>query len=475
MHLAASLEILRGIGHGENETHYCLWGSRTSYPGRMSIFFESLSGKPSKHHEALVRLADNSVHLNNIMDFESLWVHTTTGLLMRELETFSNISQLKNLTASGVNPGPALANEITTLTKNRDLDLSLNKRLIERLIQSYLQVYSATVLFITRHDIEQIQIFNGRFLHERAVWDAARSQNIDVVLFETTRSRYFQRREGFHNRTNNQLVMLEHWNSSSDPLSKKLEVGARYFSELRSVSNPFRTEHSSKPRSTRPYFVYFSSSDDEAVGFWDEWNEGLGEQISCVLKLQAIFDTQDKIELIVRLHPNLVNKSEEQKFGWQAIRDTRSTKVIAAEDQASSYDLLDNSIGSITFGSTLGLESAFALKPSLLIADSGYDLLGVVDKAKNWKDVSDWILGGYKIDENQLQERKSNSCIRGYFLATGGIDFRFSQLVEKSWGAWEAISFDGMSLSTSKLNQIYKRIISRMKFREIRKLINSDK
>jgi len=473
LHFATSLEILRNAGLSQNEVHYCLWGSRTKYPGRMSVFLESLSGKPPRHFENLVRLANASALLENKMQFDEAWVLAMTRPLMDEINSFSNLSQLRGLAVSEIQPGPALANEITTLTKNRDLNLSLNKKLIKVLIQSYLEVYSATTLFIENHGIEQIHVFNGRFLHERAVWDAARSKNIDVVLFETSRSRYFQRREGFHNRTNNQMVMLEHWNSSTENRSDRLEVGAKYYSELRSRFNPFQADNSDKIRLTKPYFVYFSSSDDEAVGFWEEWSESLGEQITCVTKLQEIFDSQDKFELIIRLHPNLVNKSDEQKTGWMLIKNTRSTKVISAEDKVSSYDLLDNSVGSITFGSTLGLESAFALKPSLLIADSGYDLMGVVDKAKNWEQVTEWIFGGYQIAESELLNRKDNACIRGYFLATGGKDFEYTQLSEKSWGAWDALSFSGIKVATSKILVNYRKMISKIKFYKVIKLINN--
>ncbi len=473
LHFATSLEILKNVRQHNNEAHYCLWGSRTSYPGRMSVNFESLSGKPPRHYEALIKLAADSVILDNSMNFDDSWVHKTTTLLMKELATLSNLSQLKNLNASGVLPGAALANEITTLTKNRDIDLRLNKKLLEKLVLSYVQVYSATIEYIKLHNLDQIQIYNGRFLHERAVWDAARSRNIDVVLFETTRNRYFQRREGFHNRTKNQVVMLDHWNSSSEPLSQKLEIGAEYFSELRSILNLFQTEQSDNMILKKPYFVYFSSSDDETVGFWEEWTESLGEQIDCVLKLQEMFDTQDKIELIIRLHPNLTNKSKEQKTGWRAIMNTKSSRVIAPEDQVSSYSLLDNSIGTITFGSTIGLESAFALKPSLLIADSGYDLLGVADKANDWKYVSGWVSGGYKLAENELLNRRNNACIRGYFLATGGLNFQYSQLNEKSWGAWDALTFSGAKVSPGKFTEIYRKTVSKIKFYRIVRLINN--
>lgn len=473
VHFATSLEILKKAHNAGEESFYCLWGARTKYPGRMSVYFESLSGQPPRHIKDLIRQAHESVHLENNLEFDKEWVDESSKSLIRQSHSIINLSQLKRLNYLGVQPGPGLANEITTLTKNRDLDFSANRGLMIQLIQSYLEVYSATTKYATKNRIEKIHIFNGRFLHERAVWDAGRALGIDVVLFETTRNRYFQRREGFHNRTNNQKVMLEHWNTSSDSLPQKLSKGAKYFEELRSKSNPFQVQIPVKLEVQKPFFVYFSSSDDEAVGFWDEWDEGLGDQLSCVSKLQTIFDAQDQFQLIVRLHPNLENKSNEQKLGWMAIKNTKSTTIIESEQQVSSYALLDDSIGTITFGSTLGLESAYAFKPSLLLADSGYDIIGVVDKAKTWFEVSEWIVKGHRIDEGELLNRRNNACIRGYFLATGGLNFQYSQLQEIGWGAWKANSFEGTKIPPNFLVGIYRRIISKIKFRKILKLINN--
>jgi hypothetical protein len=223
---------------------------------------------------------------------------------------------------------------------------------------------------------------------------------------------------------------------------------------------------------SKPYFVYFSSSDDEAVGFWDEWNEPLGEQIECVRRLQKIFDGQNKYEFIVRLHPNLKNKSDNQKNGWLTIKDSESSRVIGPEEPISSYELLDNSVGSITFGSTIGLESAFALKPSLVIADCGYDLLGVVDKAISWADVSNWIFKNHKINEEELLHRRNQACIRGFFIATGGLTFNYTTLVDIGLGAWNATSFDGMRVKSNSIIGKYRKLISHIKFKKVVALIH---
>ena len=438
----------------------------------MSVDFENLTRNHSKAIAKLIKHAAVNVNFTSEIEFDHNWVSAMTANLSNVISNASNISMLKDIDVLGVKPGAALANEITTLTKNRDIDLNKNKRLVRVLVESYLQVYNAVTKFIIVNSVDRIFLFNGRFLHERAVWDAARTLGVQVVLFETTRNRYFLREEGFHSRTNNQKVMLEHWENSDLNLKKRLEIGSKYFSELRSRSRPFFMETKKDLKIGKPYFVYFSSSDDEAVGFWDEWNEPLGEQIECVRRLQKIFDSQNRYELIVRLHPNLKNKSDNQKHGWLTIKDSELSRIIGPEEPISSYELLDNSVGSITFGSTIGLESAFSLKPSLVIADCGYDLLGVVDKATSWADVSNWIFKNHKINEEELLHRRNQACIRGFFIATGGITFDYTTLVDMGLGAWNATSFDGMRIKSNSIIGKYRKLINHIKFKKIVALIH---
>ena len=451
---------------------YCLWGSKTKYPGRMSAGFENISGIAPRLTKKLVKHASPDVFFTNDLTFDQIWVSKMTDDLFDVISNASSILHLKDVNLKGITPGAALANEITTLTKNRDIDPSKNKHLMRILIESYLQVYNATTKFILENNIGRIFLFNGRFIHERAVWDASKAMDRQVILFETTRNRYFLRKEGFHSRINNQKVMLNHWENSDLAFEKRIEIGSKYFSELRSRLRPFFTETKQDVTINKPYFVYFSSSDDEAVGFWDEWNEPLGEQIECVKILQKIFDEQDTFELIIRLHPNLKNKSESQKSGWQAIKNSQSTRVIVPDEQVSSYELLDSSVGTISFGSTIGLESAFALKPSLVIADCGYDLLGVIDKATSWEDVSNWINKNHKISSEDLLARKNNACIRGFFIATAGNTFKYTDLVDMGLGAWNAISFDGMKFESNSFIYVHRKLISTIKFKKIKKLMH---
>jgi hypothetical protein len=115
-------------------------------------------------------------------------------------------------------------------------------------------------------------------------------------------------------------------------------------------SNPFFTSIKVQSISDKPYLVYFSNSDDEAVGFWESWSENLGKQIDCVKRLQEIIAKQNKYNLVIRLHPNLLNKTVNEIDSWLDLPEKPNSMVIEPSEKISSYELLEKSIGVITFG-----------------------------------------------------------------------------------------------------------------------------
>lgn len=470
-HFAVTLEVMKDTEKSNIQYYYYLWGSNTKYPGRAATYFESLRKHPPKKYKRIIKKSTNSVNYSSSLYFNRNWVKLTASIFMDKIKVINNLENLKDLNYLGIKPGPALINEIATITKNIDFGVNSHEKLFKILIESYLQVYDATIKLVNDNQISSILIYNGRFFHEKAVWDAAKSKDIKVEIYETMRDRYVIQAEGFHNRINNQKIMIDHWNNSTMNDQEKIEIGSRYYKELRSGLNPFKIDSSKTFEVKKPYFVYFSSSDDEYIGLGKDWEKKLGNQIKCVEKLQEIFDKQERFELVIRLHPNLRNKSKEQKLAWGNVSNSKNSRIINEDTKISSYDLLDSAEGTITFGSTMGLESAFAEKPCLTLADCSYDLLSVVDKATNWKEVVEWINQGYQIDSKEITLRKNNSCIRGFFLETAGEDFKYTKLRQTGYGSWQALKFLDEEIYPDNYVRYYQRLISKIKFLKIKWLI----
>jgi hypothetical protein len=324
-------------------------------------------------------------------------------------------------------------------------------------LESYLQVYFGVKKDIEFNNIKRTLIYNGRFLHERATWDACKSLGIDTFLFETTRNRFHLRKnEGFHDRIINQNRMKELWISKSKEFSKSdlIQIGSRYFSDLESKRNRFYqlSVRDTKETFKSAYFIFYSNSDDEAVGFWDSWTEPFMEQVKLIESLQNFFDKRGQEHLYIRLHPNLATKSLEERERWKDLRDTSFSTIIAPEESISSYDLLKGSKGVISYGSTIGIEAAFHCIPSAILADCWYDELDVADKLSSLDEIYEWIdQVDIKHDHVLIKKRKERALIRGLWLELSGIPFRNCTLHELGWGAWEVESFKETKVSRSKL------------------------
>jgi hypothetical protein len=451
IHQCALFELIHQESLEKNKCFVFLWGKNTYFPSRMSANFQTLFTNAPLQTLKFLRRSSNDVEINFKIKFDQVWVEARYSNLKSQLSKANTLADLQNLEVSGVKPGSALANEIVTLTQDRNLSIRNNRSLILKMIRSYLEIYSATQSEISKNKIDRVLLFNGRFLHERAVWDASKDLNVEILLFETTRNRLHVRALGFHNRINNQKLIIEHWNNSDETIENKITESNIWFEEMNGKRNPFFTDTKVQSKRDKPFLVYFSNSDDEAIGFWDTWSENLGKQIDCVQNLQDIFAKQNKYDLIIRLHPNLLNKTDNEIKSWLNLSQKPNSEFIGPNERISSYELLEKSVGVITFGSTMGIQAAHALKPVLVLADCKYDELGIADKANSWEFVLNWINNLNDFSKDILVSRKEKSHAFGYFVRTGGRSFKYAQLFEKGWGAWGVQSFLGLNYHEYKI------------------------
>ena len=472
IHFATSLEILNKECRLGNKAFYDLLGQTTYFPSRMAKTGESLLGKAPKHLKNLIFRADPNVAFKDKIEYDENWVQKYMEEFMQQLNQISNISMLSSLQFDSIKPGAAIANEIITYSKDNNMNLLKNQKLVIFLLRSYLEIYSHTLISIKVDGISRVHIYNGRFLHERASWDAAKRLGCEILIFETTHDRFQQRIEGFHNRVNNQKVMKDLWTNSTLEISKKINESTVWFKEMRSSINPFMVRNPKKYISEKKYFVYFSNSDDEVVGFWDEWTEPLGNQFDVVSKLIKIFSNQNTYDLVIRLHPNLLNKPASVIKKWQSLKTNHNSVLIKSEEKISSYDLIDNCVGVINFGSTIGIEAAYYEKPVLVLADCKYDELEIADKLFNWAEIESWIKNAEFLPSELLSKRKMNSYIFGFYFRACGTRFSNTNLKKTpNQGAWEADEFLGIKIQESNYIRNYRKLISKYKFWKIRKVL----
>ncbi len=461
MHFAGMLEIVHAEYLRGNPINLAIWGSKTHFPTRMSENFQTFSKDIPRKLQAVISIAAPCHQLENELRYDSSWVRNKNFEFRPILKSLSSIGDFSKLNLDDINPGPALANEFVTLSKSRHTRVDENFDLLEEMLISYLKVYSATQKWLQENSITKMYLFNGRFLHERAAWDAGKSMNIQTMVFETTRDNLHIRELGFHNRVNNQRLIREHWESSPLALDLKREISDQWFINMRTGANPFTTNSSNSISISGSYFVYFSNSDDEAVGFWDQWNQNLGSQIDCVKRLISHFEKIGNSILVIRLHPNLASKPHTDQAEWMDLKDSKFVKIILPLEKVSSYSLIESSSGVITFGSTIGIEAAYMSKPVMVLADCKFDELGFAFKPRNWNEVFGWF--AKKFTPLELDINRDLARTFGFFVLTGGQQFMFSKLREVGWGRWKVESFLNFDFAENFLMKTFRKILLKLK------------
>jgi hypothetical protein len=472
--LAASFEILSKWNLEEKlDINYFWLGSTALYPSRMARGLDTIS--PMKLFPKIVRNSLSQLGSRSLTTKLNLpksdQVQPNLNSFMLQLQTISNVRQFQTLDCNGIKPGGALANSFVYETGKQEFNYFQDRNLVNLLLKSYLEVYFGAQATIVENNLDRVLIYNGRFLHERAVWDACRFLKVDVFIFETTRNRYHLRKnEGFHDRVLNQKYIKELWIEKSNSLSESEieELGSRYFMELESKRNRFYIKNTnlSQEFSVTDYFVFYSNSDDEAVGFWDSWTEPFMNQVEFIQSLQIYFDSRKREHFFIRLHPNLATKSINEQAKWAILKSTEFSTIFGPKDAISSYELLRGARGVISYGSTIGIEAAFHQIPSAILADCWYDELDVADKLGNIESVENWIENvGRNVSLSVLEQRRRNALSRGLWLETAGQAFTNTTLKELDWGSWEVEKFGRISFRRSFIFRSFSILSNKLKRR----------
>lgn len=259
------------------------------------------------------------------------------------------------------------------------------QRLLQAAAQSYAWVFDQTQALISERELTAIVVYNGRFLHDRAAVAAGEAAGIRVLYFDTggTDTDFDLTDNITHDWSDLQrrmLKMYEAW-----PPDIRDEVGCSWFEDRINHSAPdnalFVESQTSGQGVEQPQsdvvVVYFSSSGDEIAELELDWSRFIGDQ---PVALQALADevrNRPGWSLIVRSHPHKRMKPKQDVIEWlAAVESARPELHIDQHAPIDSYTLMRQADIVVTYGSTTGVEAAYAGKPVIVMGPSAYDELG---------------------------------------------------------------------------------------------------
>ena len=254
---------------------------------------------------------------------------------------------------------------------------------------------------IKRNVITSVVVYNGRFLHDRAAAAAAQQKAIPILSYDTGGSDTdfdltVDETHDWSKLQSRMLSMYDNW----DP-STRDHIGTTWFTDrqqhLDSANQAYTDAQkiglSIEVPNNRCVVVFFSSSGDEIAELDLDWDEYFGTQDNA---LQVLGRQCKKIKdtyLVVRTHPHKRRKPKLDVASWhETVRRIDPDLHLDEYSDIDSYALMRQADIVVTYGSTTGIEAAFAGKPVIVMGPSAYDQLGVAERVMN---------------ESQLQEALS--------------------------------------------------------------------
>jgi hypothetical protein len=256
------------------------------------------------------------------------------------------------------------------------------RRWVDRSLRSYAWTYDQAEAAIRRHRITAVMVNNGRFLHDRAVVEAAKSAGIPILATDTGGfdTDFDLTAEATHDWDALQQRMLKAY-GSWDPKERR-ELGDRWFEMRAEHADPWNTlfVEAQRKGTTLPdrpdgtLVVFFSSSGDEIAELDIDWDTYFGSQGQALEAVARICRELPDTTLVVRSHPHKRMKPERDVHDWLAdVARAQPDIHLDPFSQVDSYALMRQADIVVTYGSTTGIEAAFAGKPVIVMGPSIYD------------------------------------------------------------------------------------------------------
>lgn len=370
--------------------------------------------------------------------------------------------EIKNLNGLYPMMEAAITNALIYETRNKWASVFTHKKLILLLCKSYIATYETLFQFVSTGNYNHILIFNGRFIHEKALWAVTQALGIDKTIFECLRDRYILFEYGPHERFSIQSRMKTLWgNALNKNASVAIEIASEYFESLnqnqinRFVSKVFEplTEHFN--------FSFFTNSDDEAIGLGKDWISPLGDNFQITEEIIRLFENGDYGTLAIKIHPNIANKGKEEQLIWSLLKGNRFVRIFDAKSKTSAFQLIANSKFVITTGSTVGAEAVYKLKPVAVLAPARYDQLDCTSNISSIQELQKWCknVSKFGVPMQELMQNRVKILALGYWMAVAGTKHELLEARLGPDGGYASKSFLGVHNTYSMFSKITDRLV----------------
>lgn len=290
-----------------------------------------------------------------------------------------SFQELIQLQFQGVNIGFGVGSSLVDLLKQETpaIEQCLAHGMIEYLHNAALVFLSADKL-IKAHRPQAVLTFNGRFANARPISLAAQCNDTPVLYHEGSDHflRYRLADKSPHDFEWWRASIAAAWGAREDPRRAE-DIAVRYFERrLAGRFNEGMSHTKRQQRGTLPpledkrRIAFFSQSDEEYAVVDGLVHPIFANQRVCIAWLIDYFAERSDVQFLIRLHPNLLNKSSEDRDWWHGISGKNLT-LIPADSSIDSYALIENVDVVLSYCSaSIGIEATYLQKASIVLGDS---------------------------------------------------------------------------------------------------------
>jgi hypothetical protein len=307
--------------------------------------------------------------------------------------------ELCALQVEGADIGMAAFSTVVAMTRDAAPDFTLHQEFVRRSVVTAALVYFSLKTQLGRHRADVFAVFNARLSSTRPGLRAAQMLDVDCDVLEVAgvADRYSISRNTLPHDLDRIKQTIEETFSGARLTEQECEEVLGWYEERRrgvTRDCPSYTSDQSQgllPPELQPdkvNLVVFRSSEYEFAGVDDWHNPFYATQNEGIRRLLADL-RPDRVRVFVRIHPNQrgVNNPEMRELDDLACEHDNLV-VIHAGSLVSTYALMDAADVVLTFGSTTGIESAFAGKPSILMGRAEYEDLNVCHRPRSHADLT---------------------------------------------------------------------------------------
>lgn len=313
---------------------------------------------------------------------------------------FNNINDIKEIRYKKVNIGYSVLSTFISFSRNPEIKFdAITRDYFNHLLHQTCKLVDSVHDLIDKVKPDVICVFNGRFFETKPLFDIGISKNIKVIINEVigngTENDPFKITKFINSMPHDisylRKKVLSTWDQSKLSFKEKIKIGESFYFNKKNGLNTGLINFTKEQKSgklplnwnnSEKNIVIFNSSEDEFAAIGKEFDSYaiFNSQIEGIKFMLTNCKFND-IHFYLRIHPNLSNIIESFHTDLLELDKLHSNiTIIKADDNISTYALIDNSWKVIVFGSTVGIESSFWGKPTILLAGSMYHDLNALYK-----------------------------------------------------------------------------------------------